>query len=88
LKQANKEIIMSQNAILTKHLTAGNTITSSEARERYGIRNLRARINDLRNQGYCVYTNRNNGTTSYRIGRASRAIVSAAYQVVGASIFR
>jgi hypothetical protein len=80
---------MSQNEILTRYLTAGNSITSSKARKMFGIRNLRARINDLRNDGYCVYTNRSRaGTASYRIGRASRVIVSAAYQVAGSSIFR
>jgi hypothetical protein len=80
---------MSQNEILTRYLSAGNAITSSKARKMFGIRNLRARVNDLRNSGYCVYTNRSrSGTASYRIGRASRAIVSAAYQVVGSNLFR
>lgn len=78
---------MNQNEFLARFLSSGRSITSRQART-YGIRNLRARVNDLRNEGYCVYTNRSTkGKTSYRLGRPSRAIVAAAYQVAGSTLF-
>lgn len=77
---------MSQNDRLVRYLSSGRSISAREARSRFGIRNLRARVNDLRTEGFCVYTNRGERTT-YRMGRPSRAIVAAAYQVAGSTIF-
>jgi hypothetical protein len=77
---------MSQNDRLVRYLSSGRTISAREARSRFGIRNLRARVNDLRNEGFCVYTNRGERTT-YRLGRPSRAMVAVAYQAAGSSIF-
>jgi len=78
---------MSQNERLIQYLSTGRTITSTQARSRFGVRNLRARVNDLRNDGFCVYTNRTSTGTSYRMGTPSRAIVAAAYSTAGSSIF-
>lgn len=77
---------MSQNERLIRYFSTGRSITADQARNRFGIRNLRARVNDLRSEGFCVYTNRGE-TTTYRMGRPSRAIVAAAYQTAGSSIF-
>jgi hypothetical protein len=77
---------MSQNDRLVRYLSTGRSITSEQARSRFGIRNLRARVNDLRSEGFCVYTNRGE-TTTYRMGRPSRAIVAVAYQLAGSTIF-
>lgn len=78
---------MTQNDRLVRWLSSGRTITARQARSRFGIANLRARVNDLRNEGYCVYTNRTTTGTSYRIGTPSRAIVSAAYRNAGSTVF-
>jgi hypothetical protein len=78
---------MSQNDRLVRFLTTGRSITAAQARARFGVRNLRARVNDLRSEGFCVYTNRTSTGTSYRMGPASRTIVAAAYQTLGSSIF-
>lgn len=78
---------MSQNERLVRYLIGGRTISAREARSRFGIRNLRARVNDLRNQGFCVYTNRTGSRTTYRMGIPSRAMVAVAYQVAGSRIF-
>ena len=77
---------MSQNERLIQYLSTGRTITSAQARSRFGVRNLRARVNDLRNDGFCVYTNRTSTGTNYRMGTPSRAIVAAAYSTAGSSI--
>lgn len=78
---------MTQNDRLVRWLTSGRTISARQAASRFGIANLRARINDLRNDGYCVYTNRTTTGTTYRLGTPSRAIVSAAFQNSGSTVF-
>ncbi len=35
-----------------------NTLTSAQARARFGIVNVGARIEELRAEGYCIYTNK------------------------------
>lgn len=77
----------SQNARLIRYLSSGNTISGREARSKFGIKNLRARVLDLRNLGFCVYTNYSNGVTRYRLGSPSRAMVSIAYRVAGSRPF-
>jgi hypothetical protein len=78
---------MSQNDRLVRHFTAGRSITPAQARSRFGVRNLRARVNELRSEGYCVYTNRTKTGTSYRMGKPNREIVSIAYSVAGSAVF-
>jgi len=36
------------------YLEAGRTLTSKQARARFGIQNLRARISELRSEGYNI----------------------------------
>ena len=38
------------------YLTKGNTLTSKQARARFKIQNLRARITELRQEGYKIGT--------------------------------
>lgn len=45
---------MSQNDIVRDHLLSGQTINAKAALEEYGIRNLRARISELRLQSYAI----------------------------------
>jgi len=79
---------MTQNERLVGYLSSGRSISAAQARSMFGIQRLSARIHDLRNEGFCVYTNVNNdGRTTYRLGTPSRQIVSAAYAVGGADFF-
>jgi hypothetical protein len=78
---------MTQNERLVNYLNSGKSITSTVARKKLGVRNLRARVNELRRNGICVYTNRNANGTSYRIGTPSRNIVAVAYQAAGSTLF-
>jgi hypothetical protein len=50
-----------------------NTLTVAQARARFGIQNVSARISELRQEGHCIYTNtvrRGDGTKvrAYRHG--------------------
>jgi len=47
-----------------------------------------ARISELRSMGYAIYSNTGkNGSTAYRLGRPSRAMVAAAFASQGSTVF-
>jgi DNA-binding IclR family transcriptional regulator len=78
-----------QNETLLSVLKSGTAVDDYTAHTVYGIKNLRARINDLRKQGYAIYTNKNIfGEAQYRLGTPSKKLVAAAYRVFGARFFR
>jgi hypothetical protein len=60
-----------------------NTLTVAQARARFGIQNVSARVDELRQEGHCIYTNtvrRSDGTKvrAYRMGKPTKAMVRAA----------
>ena len=60
-----------------------NTLSVAQARTRFGIQNVAARIDELRQEGHCIYTNtkrRGDGSkvSVYRIGTPTKAMVRAA----------
>ena len=60
-----------------------NTVSVAQGRKLFGIQNVSARIDELRQEGHCIYTNtvhRNNGTKVkvYRLGTPTKAMVRAA----------
>ena len=65
-----------------KQKSGYNTFTVAQAKRRFGISNVSARIEELRKEGHCIYTNYKNvngkKTAYYRIGTPSKALVQAA----------
>jgi predicted transcriptional regulator len=60
-----------------------NSLSVAQARARFGIVNVAARIEELRKEGHCIYTNtkaRGDGSkvSVYRIGAPTKAMVQAA----------
>ena len=60
-----------------------NTLTTAQARARFGITNVSARIDELRQEGHVIYTNtksRGDGSKvkSYRLGTPTKAMVKTA----------
>lgn len=60
-----------------------NTLSTAQARARFGIQNVSARIDELRQEGHVIYTNtksRADGSkvSVYRIGTPTKAMVRAA----------
>ena len=47
-----------QRTKLVKRLSSGKNLTVSEAESRYRIKNLSARIAELRDEGFPIYTNK------------------------------
>ncbi len=74
----------SQNQRIINFLGKGKTLTESQAYNKFGVMNLRARVDDLRAAGYPVY---NNGG-EYRLGTPSRRMVATAYRLLGGNAFR
>jgi predicted ArsR family transcriptional regulator len=69
-----------------------NTLTVAQAKSRFGISNVGARIEELRAEGHCIYTNKktlSNGKTItyYRLGKPSREMVAMAHAVLGGQAF-
>lgn len=79
---------MTQNEFIRKFLNNNGELTPTVAKETFGIRNLRARINELRQQGVFVVTNRSNGVTKYSLARPNKNFISLAYRLGGGSLFR
>lgn len=80
------EIFMSKNvkqkmlAVLTKK-DGYNTFTTAQARARFGIKNVAARISELREEGYAIYSNTKKladgrTITVYRLGQPSRRMIA------------
>lgn len=62
-----------------------NTLSVAQARARFGIQNVSARIEELRQEGNVIYTNtkrRADGSkvAVYRLGTPTKAMVRAAMQ--------
>jgi hypothetical protein len=79
---------MTQNTKILNFLRSGASISAGQARGLFGVTSLGKRVSELRSDGYAIYTNvAKNGATVYRLGTPSRAMVAAAYQVAGSSVF-
>ena len=82
---------MSKQNVLLSHLQKGKEFTAKQIKSSFGIAHPASAIRNLREQGYCVYSNDAvvSGTqvTKYRIGRPTRAMVALANSVVGAAVF-
>lgn len=60
-----------------------NTFTTAQAQARFGISNVAARIDELRKEGNCIYTNTKTledgrKITFYRLGTPTKGLVKAA----------
>ena len=60
-----------------------NTLTVAQARAKFGIQNVSARVEELRQEGHCIYTNSRvladgRKINYYRLGSPTKAMVRAA----------
>lgn len=76
-----------QTQTVLEALQSGQNLTETTARQ-FGVRSLTARICELRQEGYPIYTNTTSRGTSYRLGAPSRKMISVAHAVAGTQIFR
>jgi hypothetical protein len=87
----NYGVIMSKQEMLLTHLQKGKSFTAKQIKSSFGIAHPASTIRDLREQGYCVYSNPAvvNGVevVKYRIGKPTRAMVALAAAIRGSSVF-
>lgn len=70
----------------------GETLTPAQITSRFGLAKPRNAIQELRSQGYSIYTNtktnrKGKTVTEYRYDTPSRAMVAAAYAKCGSELF-
>ena len=71
-------------------LETGAELTAKQISARYGVKNVRAVISQLRTEGYSIFLNKRvssfDGETylKYRIGTAPRSVVAAGHQALRA----
>jgi len=74
-KMTKKEKVM-------KLLSTGKNVAWTTLRNRFDLTSPRAMIDTLRNEGNCIYVNKVNGKTTYRLGEPSKAIIAAGLKAV------
>ena len=72
---------------ILSYLKTGADITQVQARKRFGITNVRARMSELRQAGYSIYLNEKttaNGRTikAYRLGTPTRLTIAVGNTVI------
>ena len=71
-------------------LETGEELTAKQISARYGVKNTRAVISQLRTEGYSIYLNKRvsirDGQTymKYALGTPTRSVVAAGYQALQA----
>ena len=65
------QLTSSQKDFLVKYLRGtGNELSAVQAEALYGIQNLRARMSEIRSEGFTVRTRKNStGNTAYAVSR-------------------
>ena len=69
-------------------LETGAELTAKQISARYGVKNVRAVISQLRTEGYSIFLNKRvssfDGETymKYRLGTAPRSVVAAGHQAL------
>ena len=69
--------------VALKKTSGYNTFTTKQAQKRFGITNVAARIDELRQEGHVIYTNTRKledgrKISFYRLGTPTKAMVRAA----------
>ena len=82
---------MTKSAKLLAALQAGEKLTAAQITARFGIKNPRATVSDLRYSGYAIYANQHKDTkgretTKYRLGTPSKRLIAAGYKAMAAGL--
>jgi len=84
-------VTTTQTAKVANALTNGAELTAKQISARYGVKNVRAVISQLRSEGYSIFLNKRvssfDGQTymKYRVGTAPRSVVAAGYAALRAA---
>ena len=86
------EILCQSKQKLLNYLQTGDEDTARQISGSFGLKNPHGTIHSLREQGYCIYSNKavlsdGTETVKYRLGKPTRKMVAIANAVLGASAF-
>lgn len=76
-----------QNQKLVSYFKSGRKLNQKQALGLFGVKNLRARVAELRNSGMAIYTNITKSGTNYRLGTPNQRMVRVAYRFAGTHLF-
>jgi len=81
---------MSQSTRVLNALMDGQELTAKQISARFGAKNPRAVIQNIRFAGYPVYLNQRTNTKGqtkgfYRLGTPSKSVIAAGYKALAAS---
>ena len=74
----------------TKFLNAmlrGESVTWKEAQTKFNLSRPRAVVDKIREEGHCVYINKNKSGTYYRIGTPSIELIAAGFAALEPSVY-
>ena len=80
-----------QTVKVANALVNGAELTAKQISARYGVKNVRAVISQLRSEGFSIYLNKRissfNGETymKYALGSPTKAVVAAGYKALRAA---
>lgn len=74
---------MNMTQKLASAFETGATLNATTITKKFGLRNPREAVRQLRAQGYCIYTNSN----GYRLGTPTKRMVALVSQVAGSALF-
>jgi len=75
------------NARVLEAFEKGQELTSKQIASKFGAGNPQAVVQSLRFAGYPIYLNtKKNGVNKYRLGTASRKIISAGYRAMATGV--
>lgn len=79
--------VITKSSKLLEAFRKGEELTANQITHRFGIKNPRATVSDLRFQGFAIYANKRTNKlgdtyTKYRLGTPTRAVVAAGYKAL------
>jgi biotin operon repressor len=74
---------MTMTQKLATAFKTGQTIDADTITRKFGLKNPREAVRQLRAQGYCIYTNSN----GYRLGTPTKRMVALVNRVTGSALF-
>jgi predicted transcriptional regulator len=82
---------MTKSSKLLAAFQSGEKLTAAQITARFGIKNPRATVSDLRFSGYAIYANQHKDTkgretTKYRLGNPSKRVIAAGYKALAAGL--
>ena len=66
-------------------LSTGKNVTWDTLRAKLDLTSPRAMIDTLRSEGNCIYVNKFQGKTAYRLGEPSKGVIAAGLKAVTGS---